>query len=91
MITIIEKLHQPYRFTGDGDVIIGGKCPDFVNCNGKKIALEVFYRGHKEEFRGGLERWKRNRSRVFARYGWKIIYFNEKQVNEKYVLRKLGN
>ena len=31
-----------YRYVGDGSFIIGGKCPDFVNVNGKKKIIEVF-------------------------------------------------
>ena len=90
MTKIIVQNNLPYKFVGDGKFLIGRKCPDFVNCNGEKIAIEVFCRKHKEEFRGGLKRWKRSRSAIFASYGWKIKYFDETQVEEKYVLKALG-
>lgn len=38
------NLHFPeqWRYVGDGEVIIGGKCPDFININGKKQVIELF-------------------------------------------------
>jgi very-short-patch-repair endonuclease len=91
MLEIIKCNKLPYKFVGNGKFMIGRKCPDFVNCNGEKTALEVFYRRHKEDFRGGLQNWKRNRSRIFARYGWKIIYFDERMVEEDYILKRLNS
>jgi transposase-like protein len=31
-----------WRYVGNGEVIIGGKCPDFINVNGKKKLIELF-------------------------------------------------
>lgn len=31
-----------YRYVGDFSVVIGGKCPDFININGKKEVIELF-------------------------------------------------
>jgi len=31
-----------YRYVGDGSLIIGGKCPDFANCNGERKIIEMF-------------------------------------------------
>lgn len=31
-----------WSFTGDGSVIFGGLCPDFINVNGQKTIIEVF-------------------------------------------------
>lgn len=36
-----------------------------------------------------FEKWKEKRSTKFGEYGWTIIYFDEVEVNEKYVLSKL--
>lgn len=39
-----------WEYVGNGQLIIGGKCPDFVNINGKKQIIEVFGEyWHKEE------------------------------------------
>ena len=80
---IIQKMGLPYKFVGNGEFFVGRKCPDFVNCNGEKIAVEVYYRRHKDMFSGGLENWKKDRQKIFSEYGWKIIFFDETQVNEE--------
>ena len=90
MIRIINKNNLPYKFVGNGDFILGNKCPDFINYNGKKIAIEVFYRDHKEKFNHGLKEWKKKRTKVFNEYGWKLFFFDETQVNEEYILNKGG-
>jgi len=87
---IITKLNLPYKFVGNGEVIIGRKCPDFINTNGEKIAIEVFYRKHKEMFRDGLEKWKQEREKLFKEYGWTLLFFNEIEVNESNIKEKLG-
>lgn len=74
MNDIIKKNNLPYKFVGDGKFWIERKNPDFINTNGKKIAIEVFYPRHKEEFAGGLENWKRERTEIFKKYGWSILF-----------------
>lgn len=88
---IIKQLGLPYKFVGNGEVMIARKVPDFINSNGKKIAIEVFYRKHKEQFRNGFEVWKADRARIFQENGWKIIFFDETQVNSETLKNKLGN
>lgn len=87
---IVNKLNLPYRFVGNGDFFIERKNPDFINTNHLKIAVEVYCRKHKERFRGGLDGWKSERSEIFGRYGWRIEFFDETQVTEAEVLRRLG-
>jgi very-short-patch-repair endonuclease len=36
-----EYPHQ-WKYTGDGKLIIGGYNPDFANCNGRKLLIELF-------------------------------------------------
>lgn len=37
-----EIFPNEYKFVGDGSVIIGGYCPDFINTNGQKKLIEHF-------------------------------------------------
>jgi very-short-patch-repair endonuclease len=87
---LIKHLGLPYKFVGNGEIMIARKVPDFVNSNGEKIAIEVFYRRHKQLFRGGLEEWKAERARIFTENGWKIIFFDETEVNSKIISEKLN-
>ena len=89
---IIQKFNLPYKFVGNGSFFIERKCPDFINTNGQKIAIEVYYRRHKQEFRNtSIDQWKQNRQNIFRKYGWNIIFFDETEVNEENVLKILNN
>lgn len=87
--SIVDKYGLPYKYVGNGSFILGGKCPDFINTNNEKIAIEVYARYHKRWPDKTIEEWKMERSKVFEKYGWKIIYFDEIEVNEKNVLEKI--
>lgn len=89
---IINKLNLPYIFVGNGNFFIEKKNPDFINTNGEKIAIEVFYRGFKIKkcfHNYNLEEWKKQRQQIFNNYGWKIEFFDETQVNEEEVKKRL--
>jgi|SRR3990167_1529670 len=86
---IVKKFDLPYKFVGNGNFFIEKKNPDFINCNGKKIAVEVFYKKHKELFQGSINTWKQERQKIFSNYGWKIVFLDETQVNEDFTLKTL--
>lgn len=87
--SIIEKNGLPYKFVGNGSFMIGRKNPDFININSAKIAIEVYARYYKFKHSETIEKWKQERQRVFGEYGWKIIFFDETEVNEDNILQKL--
>lgn len=86
---IIDKYNLPYKYVGDGSFIIDSYNPDFINVNSKKIAIEVYARYYKRRHDLSIDRWKEERTKVFNRYGWKIIYFDETEVDDDYVLSKI--
>ena len=52
VIELIKKYALPFHYTGDGEVIIDGLNPDFINNNGEKKVIEVFGRAfHDPEFK----------------------------------------
>lgn len=77
LIDLFKKFNIKYKFCGSGNdiVIMGKKIPDFINTNGKKIVLEVYTKGHL----GNLKpiNYEKIRKTHFAKYGYKVIYFNE--------------
>lgn len=87
---IINRLGLPYRFVGNGEIIIARKVPDFINSNGEKIAIEVYYKKHKEKFRGGYEKWKADRIKIFNENGYELLFFDELQVKEEIINQRLG-
>jgi len=56
---------------------------------GKEIAIEVYARYFKERNNMSIEEWKKKREKVFNDFGWKLIFFNEIEVNEQKVLKVL--
>jgi len=85
MINIIRRNNLPYRYTGDGDVLIGYKNPDFVNTEGEKICVEVANTYHH------TEEYPAERIAHFKKYGWKCIVFRTDKLNEDLVLSRVGD
>lgn len=86
---IITKHCLPYRFVGNGTFTIENLNPDFINTNGQKIAIEVYATYHKKKHTDSIEDWKSKRSAIFANYGWKVLYFDDDQIDENCVLKAL--
>lgn len=89
VLSIIKKNKLPFKYVGDGAFRIGHKIPDFIGTKGKKIAVEVYYEDHKEKFRGGLQRWKEERERLFKELGWDILFIPQYMTDEIAVLNLL--
>lgn len=76
MIEIIQKYNLPYKYVGDGSLIIGYKNPDFVNTNGEKICVDVRSRAVCTRLEKiSPEEYKQQRKEHFAKYGWESIVF----------------
>lgn len=60
-------LPDEYKYVGDGQFILGGKCPDFLNINGKKLLIEFYgdywHRNDDPEIRIGF----------FKKYGFNTL------------------
>lgn len=84
LLGIIESNQLPFRYVGDGEVVIGRKCPDFINVNGQKQIIELFgdYWHHGQN--------PQDRASVFAAYGFStlVVWQHELREPEK-VLAKL--
>ena len=75
-IKICEKYNLPFKYTGDGSFWIENINPDFVDCNGKKVVVEVFgdY-WHSPLFNLKIKYYQtlEGRNEILKRYGWKLI------------------
>lgn len=71
---LLQKLYpNEYKYVGDGQFILAGKCPDFINVNGQKKIIELFgehVHKPKEE---------QERIDLFAKYGYQtlVIWYRE--------------
>lgn len=86
---IVNKYNLPYKYVGNGKFFIENFNPDFINTNHEKIAVEVYARYYKLRNNISIKEWKEKRSKIFKEYGWKIIFFNEIEVNEDNVIAKM--
>lgn len=78
---LLEKMYPgDWKFVGNGQVIIAGKCPDFINVNGQKKIIEFYG-----------ERWHqgddpKDREAVFAPYGYSTLVIWGKELRNMEVL-----
>lgn len=95
VIEIIQKYHLPYKYTGNGSFLLEGRRlnPDFVNVNGKKVAIDVFG-DYWHTLKADRESYTEDgRKKIFNEYGWHLIVLWETQVNslsEREIIRLLG-
>jgi len=100
---IFEKIctenDLPFKYTGDGSFWIGKNPavnPDFVECNGKKLAVEIFSYWHDPIRRIGHVRFAASyegRKKILKKYGWKLVVFWQEDLEridaEQFVLNFL--
>jgi len=82
---------KQWKFVGDGEVIIGGLCPDFINVNNEKTLLELY--GSYWHSSKLLRNWKSTelgRIMHYNSYGFKCLIIWEKELgNEDALIRKI--
>lgn len=77
-----EMYPNEWKFVGNGDVIIAGKSPDFININGQKKIIE-FYGEHWHQNDD-----PRDRESVFAPYGYKTLVIWGKEMKNIELLKE---
>ncbi|MBE3128585.1 MAG: hypothetical protein IMZ60_02780 [Actinobacteria bacterium] len=87
---LFNELGLDLKFVGNGNFFVGNKCPDFIN-EKKKIAVEVFYKKHKEYFKGSCDKWIIERTKYFNSFGWNIIFLDETESNKNKIMEKINN
>jgi very-short-patch-repair endonuclease len=83
LIRLMEENKLPFEYCGDGRTFIGGRCPDFIIYDRKKI-IEFFgdYWHDSEE--------EKERKEFFAKYGFETLVIWEHELNdEDGVLQKI--
>lgn len=73
-IKIFKQNNLPFKYVGDGEFILGGKCPDFINTDGQKQVIEVGNTKQKHAFKNlSYQEYERKRTEHFAKYGFKVL------------------
>lgn len=80
---ILQQLFpNEWKYVGDGQVIIGGKCPDFININGQKKIIELFGDYWHGEERTGIpnEQHVKEKMDLFMQYGYHTLIIWEHEL-----------
>lgn len=76
LFDMLAQARLPYKYVGDGEFILGGCCPDFLNVNGEKKLIELFgnywHRGENPE----------NRINFFHQFGFDTMIIWESELKE---------
>lgn len=84
LIKIIKKYNLPFKYVGNGEFVLGGKCPDFLNTDGKKQLIELFGTYWHDIF--DIARRKDH----FKQYGFEtLIIWEDELKNKDRVIHKL--
>lgn len=85
--SLLDGILQQYfpnewKFTGDGKVIIAKKKPDFINCNGRKLIIELFGNyWHTEDD-------EEKKRQAYQDYGFRVLFVWETELSNVETLIK---
>jgi len=84
LIDFFQANSLPFKYVGDGEFILGGKCPDFLNTDGQKSLIELFGRYWHPESDVAI------RINHFAAYGFStLIIWEDELANTNRLLKKV--
>ena len=95
---ICKKYNLPFKYTGDGSFWIGKNPsvnPVFVECNSKKIAVEIFSYWHNPLLRRNVRYGQtyKGREQILKKHKWKLVVFWQEDLEredvEQFVLLTL--
>ncbi len=71
IIDLCKKNSLPYKYVGDGEVIIGYKNPDFICATDEKKIIETYFT------KWHILDYEKQRTNHFLKYGYKVLFLNE--------------
>jgi len=77
-----QSCPNEWKYVGDGEVIIGGKCPDFLNTNGRKQVIEFMGNYWHPLFDGA------NRIDHYRQYGFECLVIWQDELKDIEKLNK---
>ena len=96
-MSLCEKYQLPYKYVGDGGVVLGGHIPDFINTNGEKKIVNIngiywhLWKHQKENPSLTKKDVEIKEMAHYEPYGFKsIIIWEDEMDNDKIILKKLG-
>ncbi|GAG38348.1 unnamed protein product, partial [marine sediment metagenome] len=86
LMNLLKKLNLPYKYVGDGRIIIDGFIPDFINYNGQKRIIELY----GDYWHNLLDYKERdNRRKIsYKKYGYDLLVVWQTELNNMQELEK---
>jgi hypothetical protein len=77
IIDVAQKYHLPFRYVGDGEVILNYVNPDFIATNGQKLLIEVYCKyWHPEHY-------EISRAARFTKVGYRTLFLSDDDMCSK--------
>ncbi len=78
LIKIIKENHFPFKYVGDGKIVIDGKVPDFISTDGSKKVIEFFGSPwhdptHSDKIDVKYDRTEEGRKKFFIKHGYDCL------------------
>lgn len=71
IINLCKEHNLPFKYVGNGKLIICCKNPDFVEINEKKLLIETYYKyWHPKDY-------EEQRYKIFNKYGYKTLFLSD--------------
>lgn len=82
LIDIFGRHNLPFRYVGDGQVIISGLFPDFINVNGRKEIIELFGEYWHERATKPTQT-EHGRGAIFKGFGYRTLVIWTKELKDE--------
>jgi G:T-mismatch repair DNA endonuclease (very short patch repair protein) len=80
LIDLIQRENLPFKYVGNWESILGGKCPDFMSTDGKKLLIKLLGNyWHIVKARESVE----ERVARFRVHGYKTLVLWEKEMDDE--------
>jgi G:T-mismatch repair DNA endonuclease (very short patch repair protein) len=80
---LIDKNGLPFRYVGNWEFMVAGKCPDFLNTDGRKLLIELFGNyWHTVKARETVE----ERVERFRKHGFETLVLWEKEMDDEQLI-----
>lgn len=95
VIGVLEENNLPFKYVGNGQVVIDGKVPDFVATDGSKRVIELFGRpwhdpDHSDKIEVKYDRTEVGRTHFFSERGYDcLILWDDELSDEEEITKRI--
>jgi G:T-mismatch repair DNA endonuclease (very short patch repair protein) len=83
LIELIDRNGLPFKYVGNWEFMVGGKCPDFLHATGEKLLIELFGNyWHTVKARETVE----ERVERFRKHGFETLVLWEKEMHDEQLI-----